>query len=64
MSSFMFVQTSCWTCPRVVKPLVTSGPFLKGSLELSFGGPVCGDSIAGGFLSQKLGLMFSFMFAL
>ena len=36
----------------------------KGSLELNFGGPVCGDSIAGGFLSQKLGLMFSFMFAL
>ena len=36
----------------------------KGSLELNFGGSVCGDSIAGGFLSQKLGLMFSFMFAL
>ena len=36
----------------------------KRSLELNFGGPVCSDSIAGGFLSQKLGLMFSFMFAL
>ena len=36
----------------------------KGSLDLNFGGPVCGDSIVGGFLSQKLGLMFSFIFAL
>ena len=36
----------------------------KGSLELNFGGPVSGDSIAGVFLSQKLSLMFSFMFAL
>ena len=36
----------------------------KGSLELNFGGPVCGDSIAGGFLSQKLCSMFSFVFAL
>ena len=29
----------------------------------NFGGPVCGESIAGGFPSQKVGLMFSFMFA-
>ena len=29
-----------------------------------FGGLVCGDPIAGGFPSQKLGLMFNFMFAL
>ena len=36
----------------------------KGSLGLKFGGPVCGDSIDGGFPSQKLGLMFFFMFAL
>ena len=35
----------------------------KRSLELNLSGPVCGDSIAGGFPSQKLGLMF-FMFAL
>ena len=36
----------------------------NGSLGLNFGGPVCGDSIAGGFLAQTLVLMFSFMFAL
>ena len=35
----------------------------KGWLEWSFGGPVCDDSIAGGFPSQKVGLMSSFMFA-
>ena len=33
----------------------------KGSLELNFGGPVCGDSTAGGFPSQKLGLMFFYV---
>ena len=36
----------------------------KGSLELNFGGPVCGNSTAGEFPLQKLGLVFSFMFAL
>ena len=79
MSSFMFVQTGCWTnsgdaieskthetqimlllcnlsssnwwhcCPCVWRnfwsPVDTR---CKGSLELNFGGPVCGDSIAGG----------------
>ena len=35
----------------------------KGSLEWSVGGSVCGDSIAGGFPLQKVGLMFYFMFA-
>ena len=95
MSSFMFVQTSCWTnsgdaseskthetqimlllfnlkfsnwwhyCPCVwwnhLSPVDSRS---KGSLELNFSDPVCGDSIAGGFPSQKLGLIFSFLFAL
>ena len=77
MSSFMFVQTSCWTnsgdasesktqiilllcnlsfsnwwhyCPCVRwnnwSPVDSR---CKGLLELNFGGPVCGDSTAGGF---------------
>ena len=91
MSSFMFVQTSCWTNSgdaseskiheTQIMLLLCNLSFsnwwhyclyvlwnhwspvdsrCKGSLELNFGGPVCADSI----LSQKLGLMFSFMFAL
>ena len=31
----------------------------KGSLEWSFGGLVCVDSIVGGFPSQEVGLMFA-----
>ena len=92
MSSFMSVQTSCWTksgdaseskthetqiilllcnlsfsnwwhyCPCVRwnhwSPVDSR---CKRSLELNFGGPVCGDSTAGGFPSQKLGLMFFYV---
>ena len=45
-----------------MKPLVTSG-FTEEPLKWGFGGPVCGDFIAGGFPSQKVGFMFSFVFA-
>ena len=45
-----------------VKPLVTSGFPLQD--QLYFGGPVCGDSIASGFLAQKLDLICHFVFAL
>ena len=94
MSSFMFVQTSCWTNSGYasgskthesqIMPLLCNLSFrnwwrywscvrwnhwspedsrCKESLEWSFSGPVCGDSIAGGFPSQKVGLMFYLMFA-
>ena len=92
MSSFMFVQTSCWTNSGYASESITHETQIilllcnlsfsnwwhycpcvqwnhwspvdsrcKGSLELNFGGPVCSDSTAGGFPSQKLGFMFFYV---